>query len=44
MCVGGILVILFMVVYYKGSGIMADFALVLNILLIAGGLAGFGPP
>jgi preprotein translocase subunit SecD len=42
MCVGGVLVILFMVVYYKGAGIIADCALVLNILLIAGGLAGFG--
>ncbi len=41
MCVGGILVILFMIVYYKGSGLIADFALILNILLIAGGLAGF---
>jgi len=41
MCVGGILVILFMVVYYRGSGLIADFALLLNILLIAGGLAGF---
>jgi preprotein translocase subunit SecD len=42
MCVGGILVILFMAIYYKGSGVVADFALMLNILLIAGGLAGFG--
>lgn len=41
MIVGGILVILFMVIYYKGSGIVADIALVLNILLIAGGLAIF---
>jgi preprotein translocase subunit SecD len=41
MLVGGILVVLFMVVYYKGCGIIADFALVLNILLIAGGLAAF---
>lgn len=41
MCIGGILVILFMVVYYKGSGLLADFALCLNILLIAAGLAGF---
>jgi len=41
MCIGGILVILFMVVYYKGSGVVADIALILNILLIAGGLAGF---
>ncbi|MBW2100267.1 MAG: protein translocase subunit SecD [Deltaproteobacteria bacterium] len=39
MVVGGILVILFMVIYYKGAGLIADFALVLNILLIAGGLA-----
>jgi len=42
MCVGGLLVVLFMAVYYKLSGIVADFALILNILLIAGGLAGFG--
>jgi preprotein translocase subunit SecD len=41
MCVGGILVILFMLVYYRGSGLIADIALLLNILLIAGGLAGF---
>ena len=42
MCVGGILVVLFMAIYYKGSGLVADFALILNILLIAAGLAGFG--
>jgi preprotein translocase subunit SecD len=41
MIVGGILVVLFMAVYYKGSGLIADFALMLNILLIAAGLAGF---
>jgi preprotein translocase subunit SecD len=41
MIVGGILVILFMVVYYKGSGLIANLALILNIMLIAGGLAGF---
>jgi preprotein translocase subunit SecD len=41
MCIGGILVILFMIVYYKGSGVIADVALILNIILIAGGLAGF---
>ena len=41
MCVGGILVILFMIVYYRGSGLIADIALLLNIILIAGGLAGF---
>ena len=41
MCIGGILVIIFMIIYYKGSGIIADIALILNILIIAGGLAGF---
>ena len=41
MSIGGIFVILFMVVYYKGSGIIADIALILNILIIAGGLAAF---
>ena len=41
MVVGGIFVILFMIIYYKGAGLIADFALVLNIILIAGGLAGF---
>ncbi len=41
MCIGGILVVLFMIIYYKGSGIIADFALVLNMILIAGGLAAF---
>jgi len=41
MCVGGILVVLFMIAYYKGSGLIANFALTLNLILIAGGLAGF---
>ena len=41
MGVGGIFVILFMIVYYRGSGLIADVALILNIVLIAGGLAGF---
>jgi len=41
MTVGGLLVILFMVVYYKFSGLIANLALVVNILLIAAGLAGF---
>lgn len=39
MGVGGILVLLFIIIYYKGSGLIADFALILNIILIAGGLA-----
>ncbi len=42
MAVGGILVVLFMAIYYRGSGVIADIALVLNIVLIAAGLAGFG--
>jgi preprotein translocase subunit SecD len=41
MLLGGILVVLFMAVYYKFSGLIADFALILDIVLIAGGLAGF---
>ena len=41
MCVGGILVVLFMIIYYKGAGLVADFALIMNIILIAGGLAAF---
>jgi len=41
MCIGGIFVILFMFIYYKGAGLVADMALILNIVLIAGGLAGF---
>ena len=41
MVLGGIIVIVFMAVYYKGSGLIADFALIANILLIAAGLAAF---
>ncbi len=39
--VGGILVILFMLVYYKLSGVVAVTALVLNVLFILAILAGF---
>ncbi len=42
MCIGGLLVIVFMVIYYKMAGLIADVALFLNILLIGAGLAGFG--
>jgi preprotein translocase subunit SecD len=42
MAVGGALVLLFMVVYYQLSGMIANMALVVNILLIAAGLAAFG--
>ena len=41
MIIGGILVVLFMMIYYKGAGIIADLTLILNILLIGGGLAAF---
>ncbi|PIU50615.1 MAG: protein translocase subunit SecD [Desulfobacterales bacterium CG07_land_8_20_14_0_80_52_14] len=39
--IGGILVVLFMAVYYKVSGVIANLALIVNIFLIAAGLAGF---
>jgi preprotein translocase subunit SecD len=41
MMVGGFLVILFMVIYYKNAGLIADLALLINIILIGGGLAAF---
>jgi preprotein translocase subunit SecD len=41
MIVGGIIVLIFMAVYYRKAGVIADLALVVNILLIAGGLAAF---
>lgn len=41
MCVGGLLVIGFMILYYRFSGLVADIALAMNILLIAAGLAAF---
>jgi preprotein translocase subunit SecD len=37
--IGTIAVILFMIVYYKLSGVIADFALVLNIVLLFGAMA-----
>lgn len=40
--IGGILVILFMMIYYKFSGLIANLALVFNIILIIGILAIFG--
>ncbi len=42
MVVGGALILLFMMIYYKRAGLIADFALVVNIVLIGGGLAAFG--
>lgn len=41
MLIGGALVILFMMIYYKGAGLIANLALIVNIILIAGGLAAF---
>jgi preprotein translocase subunit SecD len=38
---GGILVVLFMIVYYKASGLIADIALMFNLLFIMGILAYF---
>jgi len=42
MLVGGILVVIFRVIYYKSAGFIADLALIVNIILIGGGLAVFG--
>ncbi len=41
MLVGGALVVLFMLIYYRMSGLIADIALFFNIVLIGAGLAGF---
>ncbi len=41
MLVGGLLVVVFMVIYYRLSGVIADIALLLNIILILAGLAAF---
>ncbi|KAF0145753.1 MAG: preprotein translocase subunit SecD [Nitrospirae bacterium] len=37
--IGTILVVIFMVIYYRLSGVIADFALVLNIVLLLGAMA-----
>lgn len=37
--IGTILVVIFMIIYYKLSGVIADFALVLNIILLLGAMA-----
>ena len=41
MCIGGLLVVIFMIIYYRTAGFIADLALALNIVLIGAGLAGF---
>ncbi len=40
--IGGLLVIFFMIIYYKRAGMIATSALVANIVMIMGGLALFG--
>ncbi len=40
--VGAVLVVLFMVVYYRGGGAIADGALLLNVLFLVGAFAAFG--
>ncbi len=42
MYVGLVFVLVFMLIYYKGAGLVADIALILNIILIAAGLSGLG--
>jgi len=39
---GGALVILFMIYYYRGAGVLADIALILNVLFMMAILAAFG--
>jgi preprotein translocase subunit SecD len=38
---GLIIVVLFMIIYYRGGGMVADMALIINIVFILGILAGF---
>ena len=40
--VGGIGIILFMLIYYRFSGFIADLALIMNVILVLAGLALFG--
>ena len=39
---GGIIVLIFMLIYYRMGGVVADFALLLNMTILAGALASFG--
>ena len=39
--IGLLLVILFMIIYYRASGVIADFALILNIVFVLAIMAGF---
>ena len=38
---GGVMVIIFMMIYYRFSGFLADLSLVLNVVILLGVLAGF---
>ncbi|MBI1976674.1 MAG: protein translocase subunit SecD [Candidatus Omnitrophica bacterium] len=40
--IGGVLVVIFMAVYYLFCGLLADIALLLNLVVILGALAAFG--
>jgi preprotein translocase subunit SecD len=40
--VGGLLVIVFMVIYYRFAGLLADLAMIWNVLFLLAGLAAFG--
>lgn len=40
MMIAGVLVIVFMVVYYRLSGVIADFAIALNLIALLGALSG----
>ena len=39
--IGGLLVVIFMIVYYRLSGLVANFAVILNMVIILGALAAF---
>jgi len=40
--VGSLAVVIFMMIYYRGGGLIADFALMINLLFILGAFAVFG--
>lgn len=40
--IGFALVVVFMIVFYKGSGIIADIALIMNLVIMVATLGGFG--
>lgn len=39
--IGLVLVIIFMIIYYKAAGVVADFALIMNIIFVFAVMAGF---